>query len=62
MEAFGIILTPLIIVLAIVIVISPIALMIRVGNVVKELRKLNKEFSKYTDWCYKNILTALKEK
>ena len=38
------------------------AIIIRTGNMVKELRKLNEEFNKYTEWCYKNILMAIKEK
>ena len=38
------------------------AIIIRTGNTVKELRKLNEEFNKYTNWCYKNILMAIKEK
>lgn len=48
--------------IAIVFFIVTSIIILRIGNVVKELRKLNKEFSKYTDWCYKNILTAMKEK
>ena len=50
------------IIIAFVFLIETSIISLRIGNVIKELKKLNKEFNKYTDWCYKNILIALKEK
>jgi len=52
----------LIILIAIVFLIETSIISLRIGNGIKELEKLNKEFSKYSDWCYKNILTAMQEK
>lgn len=51
----------LIIIISIIFLIETSVISLRIGNVIKELRKLNKEFDKYTNWSYMNILTALKE-
>jgi len=48
----------LIIIIALVFLIETSIVSLRIGTVIKELKERNKEFNKYTDWCYKNILTA----
>jgi len=52
----------LIIGIAIIFLIETSIISLRLGNVIKELRKLNEEFKKFTDWNYKNLLNTIKER